>query len=73
MTHGRRQVEEYDREQPVDYVRRALLGGHAHPWQSHDEQDLRQREVDDAEVFLEIGLAGLDGVRLDGGHGAVGL
>jgi hypothetical protein len=57
----RRHIEQQDRDQPEDDVRRPLLGRDAHPLQADDKEDLGEGEVEDREL-----LAQLDAARLDG-------
>jgi hypothetical protein len=62
--HGRRHVEQRDREQPEDDVRGPELRRDADPAQADDEQDLGEDEVGGAELLLERCAAGGDALLL---------
>ena len=72
--HGddrRRHVEQRDGDQPEDDVRRSLLRGDADPLQADDEEDLREDEIADGQLFAQLGAARPDGVLIPSGRGAV--
>ena len=56
----RREIEEDDRGEPEDDVRRPLLRRDADPRQADDEEDLREREIDEAEILPQQGAARFD-------------
>src|SRR5207237_248530 len=54
------QIEEQDRRQPERHMRRPLFRRDADPWQSDDEQDLCQREINETEILAQIRAARID-------------
>src|SRR5439155_7808912 len=69
------QIEEHDGQQPEDDVRRPQLGRNADPRQADDEEDLREREVGDAELAPQRRAARFDlrGIGAEGRHRAFSL
>src|SRR5207244_10644250 len=56
----RREIEEDDRGEPEDDVRRPLLRRDADPRQADDEEDLREREIDEAATLPQQAAARSD-------------
>ena len=56
----RRQVEEDDSGKPENDVRRTLFGSYADPGKADDEEDLREREIDEAEILGEVRATSFD-------------
>ena len=52
-------------------MRRPLLGGDADPLQADDEEDLREGEVADRQLFVQLGAARSDGILIPSDRGAV--
>ena len=50
---GGRQVEQDEGQQPEDDVRRSEFAGDTDPRQADDEEDLREGEIANAELFLQ--------------------